>query len=166
LLGVTTGWLYDTALCFHLLGAFSLVSGSVVAAVGFETARRRSDCAQIAALLAVARVGATFVIVGTVLAAAFGLWLVDLGRWGYGSAWVDSAIAILVVVVVIGAIGAQGPKSARKLAATLSAQNRPLSKELRELLDNRVSIALNYLAGAALLVIVVLMVTKPGSAHP
>ena len=160
---MTTRWLYDTALCFHLLGAFSAVAGSVVAAVGFESARRRSDSAQIAALLAVARIGAVFVVVGLVLAAAFGLWLVDLGHWGYGAAWVDAAIGILLAVVAIGAIGGQGPKAARKLAETLATEGRPASAELRSRLENRVSIALNYLAGIALLAIVVLMVTKPGS---
>ena len=31
----------DVALFFHLLGAFSLVAGTIVADVAFETARRR-----------------------------------------------------------------------------------------------------------------------------
>jgi len=158
--------LYHFALCMHLLGAFSLVSGTVVASVGFEAARRRANCTEIAVLLGVARVGAVLVVGGTVLAGSFGLWLVDLGHWGYATPWVDAAIGLLTLVIVIGSIGGQRPKQARKLAATLAAEQLDPSEELRALLDDRVARALNYLAGLALLGIIVLMVTKPGSPHP
>jgi uncharacterized membrane protein len=162
---VTPAWLYDLALCLHLLGAFSLVSGTVVAGVGFETARRRTNCAEITLLLGLARIGAVLVVAGTLFAAGFGLWLVDLGHWGYGTPWVDAAIGLLTLVVVIGSIGGQRPKQARKLATSLTAEDLPPSAELRSLLDDRIAIALNYLAALALLAIIVLMVVKPGSAH-
>jgi uncharacterized membrane protein len=162
---MTPAWLYDLALCLHLLGAFSLVSGTVVAGVGFEMARRRTSCAEIALLLGLARIGAVLVVTGTLFAAGFGLWLVDLGHWGYGTLWVDAAIGLLTLVVVIGSIGGQRPKQARKLATNLATEDLPPSAELRSLLDDRIAIALNYLAAVALLAIIVLMVVKPGSAH-
>ena len=162
---MTPAWLYDLALCFHLLGAFSLVSGTVVAGVGFEMARRRTNCAEIALLLGLARIGAVLVVAGTLFAAGFGLWLVDLGHWGYGTPWVDAAIGLLTLVVVIGSIGGQRPKQARKLATNHATEDLPPSAELRFLLDDRIAIALNYLAAVALLAIIVLMVVKPGSAH-
>src|ERR1019366_3051096 len=115
---MTPAWLYDLALCLHLLGAFSLVSGTVVAGAGFEMARRRTSCAEIALLLGLARIGAVLVVAGTLFAAGFGLWLVDLGHWGYGTPWVDAAIGLLTLVVVIGSIGGQRPKQARKLATS------------------------------------------------
>jgi uncharacterized membrane protein len=162
---MTPAWLYDLALCLHLLGAFSLVSGTVVAGVGFEAARRRTSCAEIALLLGLARIGALLVAGGTLLAGGFGLWLVALGQWGYGTPWVDAAIGLLTLVVVIGSIGGQRPKKARKLATRLAAGDLPPSAELRTLLDDRVAIALNYAAAVALLAIIVLMVIKPGSPH-
>ena len=162
---MTPAWLYDLALCLHLLGAFSLVSGTVVAGVGFEIARRRTNCAEIALLLGLARIGAVLVVAGTLFAAGFGLWLVDLGHWGYSTPWVGAAIGLLIAVAVIGAIGGQRPKRARKLATRLAAEGLPPSPELRSLLDDRLAIALNYLAAAALLAIIVLMVVKPGSLH-
>lgn len=162
---MTPAWIYDLALCFHLLGAFSLVSGTVVAGVSFEAARRRTSCAEIAVLLGLARIGAVLVVAGTLFAAGFGLWLVDLGHWGYGTPWVDAAIGLLVAVAVIGSIGGQRPKRARVLATRLAAEGHPPSAELRSLIDDRTAIALNYLAAAALLVIIVLMVVKPGSPH-
>ena len=158
-------WLYDLALCLHLLGAFSLVSGTVLAGVGFEAARRRVSCAEIAILLGLARIGAVLVIGGTLLVGGFGLWLVALGHWGYSTPWVDAAIGLLVFVVVIGVVGGQRPKQARKLAAALTSQQLPPSEELRALLGDRVARILNYLAVAALLAIIVLMVVKPGSPH-
>ncbi|MHB1446582.1 MAG: DUF2269 family protein [Acidimicrobiales bacterium] len=162
---MTPAWLSDLALCLHLLGAFSLVSGTVVAGIAFEVARRRSSAAEIAVLLGLARLGAILVVAGTLFAAGFGLWLVDLGHWGYGTPWVDAAIGLLTMVVVIGSIGGQGPKRARLLATGLAAEGLPPSRELRSLLDNRVAITLNYLAAAALFAIIILMVVKPGSPH-
>jgi uncharacterized membrane protein len=162
---VTPTWLYDLALCLHLLGAFTLVSGTVVAIVGFEAARRRTSSSEIALVLGLARVGALLVVAGVVFAGAFGLWLVDLGHWGYGTTWVDAAIGLLGLVAVVGWAGGQRPKQARKLAGALAAQGLPPSAELRALLGDRIALVLNYLAAAALLAIVVLMVVKPGSPH-
>jgi hypothetical protein len=118
----------DTALLFHLLGAFSLVAGSVVAAVAFETARRREVPAEIALLLGLARIGVLLVGVGTLLVVVFGLWLVDLGVWGYRSGWVDGAFGLLVVVAVLGTLGGQRPKQARKLASRLAAERAPANE--------------------------------------
>jgi uncharacterized membrane protein len=106
------------------------------------------------------------VVGGVVLAGSFGLWLVALGHWGYGTAWVDAAIGLLAGVIVIGAIGGQRPKHARRLAVALAHERRDPDEALRALLDDRVARALNYLAAVALLAIIVLMVTKPGSPHP
>lgn len=162
---MTPTWLYDLALCLHLLGAFSLVSGTVVAGTGFEMARRRANCAEIALFLGLARTGAVLVVAGTLVAGGFGLWLVDLGHWGYGTPWVGAAIGLLTLVIVIGSIGGQRPKQARKLATGLATDGLSPSAELRSLLDDRMAIALNYLAAVALIAIIILMVTKPGSAH-
>jgi len=162
---MTPAWPYDLALCLHLLGAFSLVSGTVLAGAGFEMARRRTSCAEIALLLGLAGSGAVLVVAGTLFAASCGLWLVEIGHWGYGTPWVDAAIGLLTLVVVIGSIGGQRPKQARKLATSLATKGFSPSAELRSLLDDRIAIALNYLAAVALLAIIVLMVVKPGSAH-
>ena len=156
----------DTALLFHLLGAFSFVAGTVVAGVAFETARRRETPAEIALVLGLARIGVLLVGVGTLLVVVFGLWLVDLGNWGYGSGWVDAALALLVVVAALGTLGGQRPKQARKLASRLAAEHAPVSDELRVLLHDRATRALNYLSALLVLAIIVLMVFKPGAGHP
>jgi uncharacterized membrane protein len=154
----------DAALFFHLLGAFLFVSGVVVAGVAFESARRRDSAGEIALLLSLARIGAMLVGLGMLLVLGFGLWLVHLGGWGYGAGWVDAAIALLALAAVLGAVGGRTPRRARLLAARLAADARPVSGELRGLLDDRRAILANYAAGLLLVAIVVLMVWKPGAA--
>src|SRR3954449_3905869 len=100
------------ALFFHLLGAFSLVGGTIVAGVAFETARRRETPAEIALLLGLSRIGVLLVAMGSVLVLGFGLWLVSLGDWGYGAGWIDAALGLFVAAVVLGGIGGQRPQRA------------------------------------------------------
>lgn len=155
----------DTALFFHVLGAFSFVAGTIVAGVAFEVARRRDDPGEIALLLGLTRLGVLLVGLGTLLVLGFGLWLVHLGAWGYGAGWVDAALGLFAVTAVLGTIGGQKPKQARKLASRLAAEDAPATAELRALLDDRGALAANYLSALLLLAIIALMVFKPGAPH-
>lgn len=159
MLASTDSW----ALFFHLLGAFLFVGGVIVAGVAFEVARRRRRPAEIALLLGLTRIGVLLVAGGALLVLPFGLWLVYLDHIGYGAGWVVAALALFLLVALIGAIGGQRPKRARRLAARLAREEQPESAELRELLDDRVALALNYAAAAIVLAIIVLMVFKPGA---
>jgi uncharacterized membrane protein len=150
----------NVALFFHIVGALLFVAGIVVAGVAFEAARRRDRPAEIALLLGLARTGVPLVVVGGLLLPVFGLWLVHLGHFGYGSGWVDASIALFAVALTLGGLGGRRPKQARQLATQLAANAAPLSDELRALLDNPVSRAANYGSLAAVLVILVLMVFK------
>lgn len=110
---------YNIALFFHLLGAFLLIAGTLLAGVAFETGRRRDSPGEIALLLGLTRIGVVLVGVGTFLTLGFGLWLVHLGRWGFGSGWVVAALALFAATLVCGGAGGQRPKQARKLASQL-----------------------------------------------
>jgi uncharacterized membrane protein len=151
---------YEVALFFHVLGALIFFAGVVVAGVAFELARRRPRAADVAALLAASRVGAIVVGGGGALAAVFGLWLVHLGHWGYGSGWVDWAIALFALVLLLGGLGGGRPRRARLLATQLSAQGAEVTPELRALLDDRASRTLNYGSLAIVIAILGLMVFK------
>src|SRR5271170_1248197 len=111
----------NVALFFHLLGAFLLVAGTVVAGVAFEAARGRKRAAEIALLLGLTRVGVVLVGVGSALVVPFGLWLVHIEHVGYGATWVDAAFGLFVVVAALGGAGGQVPKRARRLAQQLGA---------------------------------------------
>jgi uncharacterized membrane protein len=150
----------NVALFLHLLGAFVLVAGMVLAGAAFETARRREQSAEIALLLGLARIAAGLVVIGALVVPIFGLWLVHLGHWGYGTGWVDAAIALYVVVLALGALGGRAPRQARLLASRLAVDGAPPTAELRALLDDGRSRAANYSALALVVVIIVLMVFK------
>jgi uncharacterized membrane protein len=151
----------NVAVFFHLLGALLFVAGIVLVGTAFEAARRRDRPSEIALLLGLTRIGVLLVAVGGLLLPIFGLWLVHLGHFGYGSGWVDAAIGLYVIVLVLGGLGGQRPKQARQLATRLAAEQAPVSEELRELLDDRLSRAENYASLLVVLVILVLMVFKP-----
>jgi uncharacterized membrane protein len=150
----------DVALFFHLLGALLFVAGIILAGAAFEVARRRERPAEITLLLGLTRIGVVLVAVGGLLLAVFGLWLVHLGGFGYGSGWVDAAIALYLVALALGALGGRRPKQARRLATQLAAEQTPVSAELRTLLDDPLSRAANYGSLVIVLVILVLMVFK------
>jgi uncharacterized membrane protein len=151
----------DIALFFHILGVLSFVSGIVLAGVGFEAARRREPPAEIAVLLGLARMGALLAASGGLALLGFGLWLVHLRDFGYGDGWIDAALGLFVAAMALGAFGGQRPKQARLLASRLAAEGQSTSAQLRGLLDDRLSRVTNYLAAAAVVAILVLMVFKP-----
>jgi uncharacterized membrane protein len=152
---------YDVALSLHLLGVLTFVSGIVLAGVAFEAARRRSEPAEIALLLSLTRTGVALVALGTVLIGVFGLWLVHLGGWGYGSGWVDASIGLFVAALALGGLGGQRPKQARRVARRLAERQEPVDAELRLLLDDPLSRHLNYGSALMIVAIVALMVFKP-----
>ena len=152
---------YEFALLLHIAGVLSFASGIVLAGAGFEVARRRDDPAEIALALEVGRIGVPLVGAGSVAVLGFGLWLVDLGGFGYGDGWITAALSLFVVALLLGAAGGRRPKRARVLASQLAADKAPVNDELRALLRDPVSLAVNYLSALIVLAILALMVLKP-----
>jgi len=152
--------MYEAVLFAHLLGAFALVAGTAIAAAGFETARRRDSAAQVASLLALARLGVPLVAAGGLLAGVCGLWLVSLGGFHFGQRWVQAAIALYVLALALGAAGGRGPRLARVHAHELAKSGRAIDDRLRSLLDDRASRAANYASLALMVAIISLMVFK------
>lgn len=151
----------NVALFFHLVGALTLVAGMVVAGVALEAARRRDRPEEIALLLGLTRTGVLLVGVGALLVLGFGLWLVHLGGYSYGTGWIDWGIGLYAVALILGALGGRRPKRARLLASRLAASGARSDDELRALLSDRPSLAANYGAAVAVLAILALMVFKP-----
>ena len=152
---------FTVALFFHILGVLLFVSGIVLAGATWEVARRREDPGQIALVLGLARIGAALVGPGSLVVLAFGLWLVELGHYGFGTGWIDAALALFAVAFVLGGYGGQRPKRARVLAAQLAGEGAPATPELRALLDDRASRAINYVSALLVVAILALMIFKP-----
>lgn len=153
--------MYRVALFFHLLGALLFFSGITVAGIASEVARRRERASDVAVLLSISRLGVLLVAVGGLLLPIFGLWLVHLGHWGYGTGWVDWAIGLYVLAMALGGIGGRRPKRARLLASALASRGESVTDELTALLDDGLSRAINYASLLAVIAILALMVFKP-----
>jgi len=153
--------LHNFLLFCHLLGALLFVAGIVLAGALFEVARRAGRPAEIAVLLAVTRVGVLLVALGGLMVPLFGLWLVHLDGFDYGARWISGALTLYVVAMLLGGYGGRRPKQARLLAGELAGRGEGVSAELRALLDDRLSRAVNYLSALLILVVLVLMVYKP-----
>ncbi len=134
----------DLALFFHLLGALLFVAGVVLAGAAFEVARRCERPSEVALLLGLTRIGVGLVGVGALLLLAFGVWLVHLESLSYAAGWIGTSMALYLVALGLGAVGGRRPKQARRLAAKLAAQDDAPSAELRSLLNDRASRAVNY----------------------
>ena len=150
----------NVALFFHILGVLLFVSGIALAGAAFEAARRRDSPSEIALLLGFTRIGVVLVGIGALLTPVFGLWLVHLSNFRYGSGWVDASIGLYLAALALGGVGGRRPKQARLLAAQLAQDDAPASVELRALLNDPLSRAANYGSAAIVLTILVLMVFK------
>lgn len=151
----------EIALFLHVLGAILLGGGAIVAGVAHEAARRRDAPGDVALLLGLARHGALLVGVGGLLVLGFGLWLVELSGAGFGARWVQAALGLFLLATALGAAGGRRPKQARLLAARLAREGGDASPELRRLLDDGLSLLLNYASAALVVAILALMIWKP-----
>src|SRR5579859_7140991 len=99
------------------------------------------------------------------LSTSYGTIFISSETSGYGAGWVDAALGLLFAAILLGALGGQRPKRARKLAVRLAADRAPVTAELRALLDDRATLAVNYLSALLVLAVIALMVFKPGATH-
>ena len=154
------GW----ALLVHLAGVVLLFSGMAVAAAAHEGARRREHPGEVAALLGLTRTGVVLVAAGGLALVGSGLWLIEVseGVYSLGDGWIAAALGLLVLAFLLGAFGGQRPKRARRLATRAADEGDERGGELRALLDDPLSRALNYAAALAMIAALVIMVWKPG----
>jgi len=157
----TVQWL----LMLHVTAAFFFVGGSVAAAVLNTMAIRSERPSDTAYLLRLVRRTLPVIGLGVAGTLAFGIWLwSDLGhRYGIGTGWIWASLALWVVSNALGGRGGRHQERARELAEELAASGDASTAELRALLRDPKGNAMSWLAGVATLLILVLMIWKPGS---
>lgn len=155
---------YDWVLFFHVTGAFLLAGGTIAAGALHIAAQRRERPSEIALLLSLIRWAALTIAVGALLALAFGLWLVSAAPYDYsfGDAWMVAALVLFVAGAVLGEAGGRLERKTRELAEQLAAQGDRPSTELEARMRG-LPAWLSYAAGLMPLIILVLMVWKPGA---
>jgi uncharacterized membrane protein len=145
----------------HVTGAFFLVSGSVAAGVLNVLAARAERPSETALLLGLIRISVIAIGIGAAGTLIFGIWLWHEQGYGIGTFWIWASLVLWVIANALGGIGGKHQERTRKLAEQLAAAADTKSDELRALLRDPRANALSWLAGAATLAILVLMIWKP-----
>ncbi|HEY4346352.1 MAG TPA: DUF2269 family protein [Gaiellaceae bacterium] len=154
----TLQWL----LALHVTGAFLFLGGSVFAAIFSVLALRGKRPSEVALFLGLTRVAVVAVVAGLVLALVVGLWLVHEAGYAYERPWIVASLVLLVAAGALGKIGGERDGKTRKLAVRLAAEGDGPSTELSARLRDPVTMALSWGAGACSIVILALMIWKPG----
>jgi uncharacterized membrane protein len=154
---------YQWLLVFHVTGAFLLLGGGTLAASLNVAALGRERPSEIVLLYGVIRVAVAAILVGSLLAVVFGLWLVHEARYGYGDGWVVSALVLFILGNALGAIGGRRDEKTGRLARELAAAGDAPSAELRARVRDPISLALSYGSGLLLVAVLAIMVWKPGA---
>jgi uncharacterized membrane protein len=152
---------YQWLLFLHVTGAFLLLGGGVVAGSLNIAALRRDRPSEIVLLFGL--IAVVSILIGTLFAFVFGLWLVHEAGYGYGDGWVITAIVLLIVANAMGGIGGRRDDATAKFAAELAAQGDAPSPELRSRVRDPISLALSYGSGLVLIAILAVMIWKPGA---
>jgi uncharacterized membrane protein len=154
----TIQWL----LALHVTGAFFLLGGVMFATILSILGQRAQRPSELAAFMGLARFAVVFILAGEVMLLVFGLWLVHEFHFSFGSFWIWVSLVLFVVAGVAGKKGGDREGGTRALALELAAKDNVTTDELRAKVNDRVTLALSGGAGILALVILALMVWKPG----
>jgi uncharacterized membrane protein len=150
-------------LAFHITGAFLFLGGAVAAGVLNALAWRVEKPSEVALLLGLVRYVVPLIGLGAVLTLVLGLWLVHHDGFSYGDFWVWGAVILWAVSGALGGRGGRMQEKAREEAERCAAEGDVSTDQLRALLRDPVGNALSWGSGVAALLVLVLMIWKPGS---
>src|SRR5579872_1216351 len=142
----------------HVTAAFCFVGGSVAAGILNALAVRAERPSETAFLLRLVRLTLPVIFVGVAGTLVFGIWLWHEQHLSLGAAWIWLSLALWAVAGALGGIGGRHQERSRELAERLAAESDASTGELRALLRDRNGTLVSYLAGAATLAILVLMI--------
>jgi uncharacterized membrane protein len=150
-------------IALHVTGAFLLLGGGVLAAVFNVAAQRSERPSEIALFYGLTRVAVVGIALGALMTLVLGLWLVSDRDFSYGELWVVLSLILWVVAVGAGQAGGARDKETRLLAEQLAAGSNEATPELRDRMHDPRTLALSYGSGVALVVVLALMIWKPGA---
>ena len=155
---------YDWLLALHVTGAFLLLGGAVSAGALNLLARRVERPSEIALLLGLTRIPLVAINVGMPATIVFELWLVvHVDGYEITEAWILASLLLWAVSGALGYLGGNREKETRLEAERLAAEDDSPSAALAVRLRDRVANLLSWGSGVAALVILALMIWKPGS---
>jgi uncharacterized membrane protein len=154
---------YHWLVFFHVTGAFMVLGGAVMAGIFNVSALRRERPSEIVVLFRLTRLAVRSITIGMVVALGFGLWLVSDAGYGWGETWIVLALILWFVANAMGGIGGRRDMRTRELAEQLAAQGDQPSAELQSRLRDPLALALSWGSGIVVVVILTLMIWKPGA---
>jgi uncharacterized membrane protein len=156
--------LYDWLLFFHVTGAFFLLGGIVIAGIlNFVAIAKDRRPSQVASLYGLIRFAVPLIGAGLLLTLAIGLWLVNEADYGFGEAWIVTAIVLWVLAGSLGSIDGKYQRQTGELAQRLAAEGDAPSPELRARLRNPLALAISYGSGLMAFAVLGIMIWKPGA---
>lgn len=155
----------DWMLALHVLSAFAYVAGMIVFWVLIVAVRRADTPDQTIRMAPIVQVGNAAVGIGAGGTILLGIWLAfSVGGYDIWDGWIIAALVLWAVAAAIGqrtgAAYMEGMNKAKELAA--AGQSGP-SAELLAINRTSRGVWLHAAASAAVLLIVVDMVWKPGA---
>lgn len=154
---------YDWLLMIHVTGAFLFLGGGAAAGILNLRAWYAERPSEVALLLRlISRVAVPAIGIGSVTTLVFGIWLVHHAGYSYGTFWVWGAIVLWALAGALGGRGGRYQSKAGVEAARLAEQGDTMTPELRALVRSPAGNLLSYGSGLTLLVILILMIWKPG----
>lgn len=155
----------DWIFALHLLSAATLVGSLVMSWIVFVPLRSADTPAATLGLNRVAMIGAAATAFGLVGAIAFGIWLTILrDTFQVWDGWVITAVVLwAIATVALLRAFVESTKPAAKARALVASGESDRSAELAALNRTSTGLALRALASAAIVLIVVDMIWKPGA---
>lgn len=155
----------DWILALHMLAAFAMVAGVVLYTVLLVLVRRTDTPGGITRLEPIARVGDVVTGIGAGGTIVFGLWLTfAVGGYDIWDGWIVAALVLWALYLETGRRTGAAFGAAMKMADELEASGRGgPNAELLELNRAPKLAAGHALASVLVLVILVLMIWKPGA---
>lgn len=148
------------ALFFHLIGAFLFVSGSIGIFIIRYSANSYTKPLEISLLLRTARYLVPLVAIGLVMTIGFGLWLAKMENY-WKESWLVGTYALVGYMILVGGFAGGRDKKTRLLAESMLEHEYPNAELLRNLKDP-LTIGLNISMMIAIVLVIILMVFKPG----
>jgi hypothetical protein len=157
---------YDWVLFLHVLSAFAFVAAYTILTVLLVAARGIETAPSARALLRVARPADVLAWVGATGTLAFGVWLaIDVEGYELWDGWILAAFLFWLVAEEAIRREDLTLKRARHLArAPALPRAADPTAELRAVLRSRETLALHTVGTGAMLVLLALMIFKPGAA--
>jgi uncharacterized membrane protein len=155
----------DWILALHLLSAFAYVAGMIVFWVLIVAVRRTDTPDGTTRMAPVVKIGMIATAVGAVGTIVFGLWLTfSVGGYRIWNFWI---IAALVLWAIAGGVGGRTGKEYQRgmdkaLELEAAGQTGP-NAELLALNRTQNGVVLHAIASAALLLLLIDMIWKPGA---